>query len=50
MDKGNTLSAESQTGKEDGGLAWHTVKCQGGVDCGNAEIIAREMVKAKKSS
>ena len=29
-------------GKEDGGLARHTMDCQSGVDWGNAEIIARE--------
>ena len=29
-------------GKEDGGLARHTVECQSGVDWGNAEIVARE--------
>ena len=29
-------------GKEDGGLARHTVECQSGVDWGNAVIVARE--------
>jgi len=29
-------------GKEDGGLARHTVECQSGVDRGKAEIVARE--------
>ena len=52
LHKGNTLSAKKWMGKEDGGLAWHTVECQSGVDWGNAEIIARERqrIKAKKSS
>ena len=40
--KGNTLSAEKRKGKEDGGLARHTMDCQSGVDWGNAEIVARE--------
>ena len=40
--RGNTLSAEKRVGKEDGGLARHTMGCQSGVDCENAEIIARE--------
>ena len=49
--KGNTLSAEKRMGKEDGGLARHTVECQSGVDWGNAEIVARERgFKAKKRS
>ena len=30
-------------GKEDGGLARHTVKCQSGVDWVNGEIVAREI-------
>ena len=42
LHKGNTLSAEKRMGKEDGGLARHTVECQSGVDWGNAEIVARE--------
>ena len=52
LQKGNTLSAERRMGKEDGGLARHTVEYHGGVDWGNAEIIVRERerVKAKKSS
>ena len=29
-------------GKEDGGLAWYTVKYQCGIDWGNAEIVATE--------
>ena len=37
----NTLSAEKRVGKEDAGLARHTMECQSGVDCENAEIIAR---------
>ena len=32
LHKGNTLSAEKRMGKEDGGLARHTVECQSGVD------------------
>ena len=42
LHKGNTLSAEKRMDKEDGGLARHTVECQGGVDWENAEIVARE--------
>ena len=44
LHKGNTLSAEKRMGKEDGGLARHTMECQSGVDWGNAdlEIVARE--------
>ena len=40
--RGNTLSAEKRVGKEDGGLARHTMECQSGVDWENAEIKARE--------
>ena len=40
--RGNTLSAEKRVGKEDGGLARHTMECQSGVDWENAEIITRE--------
>ena len=40
--RGNTLSAEKRVGKEDGGLARHTMECESGVDWENAEIIARE--------
>ena len=40
--RGNTLSAEKRVGKEDGGLARHTMECQSGVDWENAEIIERE--------
>ena len=29
-------------GKEDGGLAWHTMECKSGVDQGNAEIVTRQ--------
>ena len=32
LHKGNTLLAEKRMGKEDGGLAWHTVECQSGAD------------------
>ena len=42
LHKGNTLSAEKRMGKEDGGLARHTMECQSGVDWGNTEIVARE--------
>ena len=42
LHKGNTLSAEKPMGKEDGGLARHTMECQSDVDWGNAEIVARE--------
>jgi len=42
LQKENTLSAEKRMGKEDGGLARHTVECQSGVDWGNAEIVVRE--------
>ena len=46
--KGNTLSAEKRMGKEDGGLARHTVECQSGVDWGNAEIVAERGFKQRK--
>ena len=36
---GNT--GRKRIGKEDGGLARHTMECQSGVDWGNAEIVAR---------
>ena len=42
LHKGSTLSSEKRMGKEDGGLARHTVECQSGVDGENAEIVARE--------
>ena len=42
LHKGNTLSAEKRKGKEEGGLARHTIVCQNEVDWGNAEIVARE--------
>ena len=50
--KGNTLSAEKRMGKEDGGLARHTMECQSGVDWGSTGIVVkeRERIKAKKSS
>ena len=37
-------------GKEDGGLARHTMECQSGVDWGNAEIVRRERgsIKSKE--
>ena len=34
--------------KEDGGLARHTVECQGGVDWRNAEIVVRERERGLK--
>ena len=42
LHKGNTLSAKKWMGKEDGGLARHTMECQSGVDGENAEIVATE--------
>ena len=42
-----TLSAKKRTGKEDGGLARHTIACQSGVDWGNAVIVARERERIK---
>ena len=33
---------KKRMGKEDGGLACHTMKCQSGVDWGSTEIVARE--------
>ena len=46
--KGNTLSAEKRVGKENGGLAQHTMECQSGVDWENAEIVARVRVRLKQ--
>ena len=46
LHKGNTL----RMGKEDGGLARHTMECQSGVDWGNAEIVARERGSNEKFS
>ena len=41
--KRNTLLAKNKgMGKENGGLARHTMECQSGVDRENAEIVARE--------
>ena len=45
---GNTLSAKKRMGKDDGGLARHTVECQCGVDWGNAEIVVRERERGLK--
>ena len=42
LQKGNTLSGQKRMGKDDGGLARHTVEGQSGFDSGNAEIVARE--------
>ena len=50
LHKGNTLSAEKRMGKEDGGLARHTMECQSGVDWGNRDRSKGERIKAKKSS
>ena len=43
--KGNTLSAEKRTGKEDGGLARRTVDCQSEK---HRDHSKRERIKAKK--
>ena len=40
--KGNILSAERRMGKEDGGLARHTIECQRSIDWTNAKIVATE--------
>ena len=42
LQKGNTLSAERRMGKEDGGLARHTIECQRSIDWTNAKIVATE--------
>ena len=42
LQKGNTLSAERRMGKEDGGLARHTVECQRNIDWTNAKVVATE--------
>ena len=42
LQKGNTLSAERRMGKEDGGLARHTIERQRSIDWTNAKIVATE--------
>ncbi|KAL9986883.1 hypothetical protein ACROYT_G001092, partial [Oculina patagonica] len=42
LQKGNTLSAERRMGKEDGGLARHTIECQKSIDWTNAKIVATD--------
>ena len=37
-----TISAKKRMGKEDGGLARHTMECQRCVDWENVEIVTRE--------
>ena len=46
--KGNTLSAEKRMGKEDGGLARHTMECQSGVDWGSTGIVVKERERGLK--
>ena len=38
----SSLSAERRMGKEDGGLARHTIECQRSIDWTNAKIVATE--------
>ena len=42
MTQGKLSSAEQRMGKEDGGLARHSVECTGNIDWKGAKIVDRE--------
>ena len=48
MAQGKLSSAEQRMGKEDGGLARHSVECTGNIDWESAKIVGRKTVLRQK--